>query len=439
LHSVPHLHFAITHESAGHTWYLDPEPMIRAAIVLPAPRPYDPVDVAAVRKVELAAPIVTEITTDAKGMFRIEGVTPGSFVAAAFASGFAPGVSASFMVQSGQQIENVAIQLTEGVLVQGRVMGRDGPIAGATVFATAGMGETAHKVATTTTDKYGEYTLRSVGGKLMLTASAVNYGDAERAIALSEGRARQREDFKLTVEDGQLRGVVLAPDGGAASGVSVRVVEGVTRRRTASDAYGRFTIAPVTSGRYVVELSSLDFPAKRVSLDTERFAEVRLDAGGTARVLVRDAHAALPLANVQVEATGPGGQRVTRTTDGKGTIELRALAAGEWKLAVRASGYVSAARAITVRSGRGVQDATFDLLRGATLAGEVRDRFGRRVAGARVSMGEVSTVTDSDGAFRLTGVVSGTLEAESDGRRGLLELQLAPRDERLSLTINLSE
>ena len=437
--SVPHLHFAITHESAGRTWYLDPEPMIRSAIVLPAPRPYDPVDIAAATKVELAAPIVTEITTDAKGVFRIEGVAPGSFVAAAFAFGFAPGVSSPFTVQSGQEVEHVAIQLTEGVLVQGRVMGRDGPISGATVFATAGMGETSHKIATTTTDKYGEYTLRAVGGKLTLTVIAVNYGDAERAIAVSEGRARQPEDFKLTVEDGRLRGVVLAPDGGAAAGVSVRVVEGVTRRRTASDAYGGFTIAPVTSGRYVVELSSLDFPPKRVTLDTERFAEVRLDAGGHARVVVRDAHGALPLANVRVEATGPGGQMANRTTDGTGIVELRALAAGEWKLSVRASGYVSTARAITVRSGRGLQDATFDLVRGATLAGEVRDRFGRRVAGARVSIGEVSTVTDSEGAFRLTGVVSGTLEAESDGRRGLVELQLAPRDERLSLTVNLSE
>jgi hypothetical protein len=232
---------------------------------------------------------------------------------------------------------------------------------------------------------------------------------------------------------------VLAPDGGAAAGVSVRVVEGTTRRRTVSDAYGKFTIAPVTSGRYVVELASPEFPAKRVSIDSERFAELRLEAGGGARALIRDTHSGSPLANVRVEATGPAGQTTSRATDSRGIVELRGLAAGDWKLSVRAAGYVAAARAVTVRVGRGLQDIALDLVRGATLAGEVRDRFGRRVAGARVSIGAVSTVTDAEGAFRLTGVESGVLEADSDGRRGAVELRLAPGDERLSLTINLPE
>jgi murein DD-endopeptidase MepM/ murein hydrolase activator NlpD len=438
-HSVPHLHFAITHESAGRTWYLDPEPMIRAAVVLPVARPYDPVDAAVVAKAELGEPIVTEIRTDAKGVFRIENVAPGVYVAAAFAADFAPGVSADFTVRGGEDVKDVAIRLSEGVLVQGRVMGRDGPIADATVIAQAGMGETVHKIATTRTDKYGEYTLRSVGGKITLAASATNYGDAERAIAVIEGRTHPREDFKLTLEDGQLRGVVLAPDGGAAAGVSVRVVEGITRRRTTSDAYGRFTLSPVTSGRYVVELSSIDFPPKRIAIDTERFVELRLDAGGGARTLIRDAHSGATLANVRVEASGPGGQSMSRTTDARGIVELRGLTAGEWKLAARVAGYIASSRSLTVRSGRGLQDATFDLVRGATVAGEVRDRFGRRVGGARVTIGEVSTTTDSDGAFRLTGVQSGTLEAESDGRSGAVDLRLSPGDERLSITVNLSE
>jgi murein DD-endopeptidase MepM/ murein hydrolase activator NlpD len=437
--SVPHLHFAITHESIGRTWYLDPEPMIRAAVVLPNPRPYDPVDVAVAAKAELGEPIVTEIRTDAKGGFRIADVAPGSYVAAAFAVELAPGVSAPFTVRTGEDVKDVTIRLTEGVLVQGRVMGRDGPIAGATVFAQAGMGETAHKIATAHTDKYGEYTLRSVGGKITLAASAASYGDAERAISVIEGRSHPREDFKLTIEDGQLRGVVLAPDGGAAAGVSVRVVEGITRRRTASDAFGRFTIAPVTSGRYVVELTSPEYPPKRVTIDSQRFAELRLEAGGGARALIRDGHSGQPLGSVRVEASGPGRQSMNRTTDAQGTALLRGLAVGDWRLSVRAPGYLAASRTVTVRAGRGLQDTAFDLVRGATVAGEVRDRFGRRVAGARVSLGDVSTVTDGEGTFRLTGVESGTLEADSDGRTGAVELRLSPGDERLSITVNLSE
>lgn len=436
--SVPHLHFALTHESAGRTWYLDPEPMIRSAVVLPTPRAYDPDDVAVASKAAVVAPVVAEITTDANGAFRIDDVAPGTFVAAGFAAQYAPGVSTALVVRSGETVDGVVIRLTEGVLVQGRVTGRDGPIPGAIVFAGAGMGETAHKIATTTTDRLGEYTLRSVAGRITVTVKAPKHGEQVRAIAVIEGRSHPREDFKLISEDAQLRGVVLAPDGGAASGVSVRIVEGVTRRRTASDALGRFVISPVATGRYVIELTSTDFPPKRVTLESDRWAELRLEAGGGARALVRDAQRGAPVANARIEASGPNGQTANRTTDAHGVVELRGLTAGEWKLSARAHGYVATTRAMHVRSGRGFQDTTFDLVRGATLAGEVRDRFGRRVAGAKVSIGEITTVTDGEGAFRLTGVQSGTLEAESNGHRGAIDLRLSPGDERLTITVTLS-
>lgn len=438
--SAPHLHFAITHDRGGRTWYLDPEPMIRAAVVLPVPRPFDPVDgsVAAASKADTPALAVATITTDAKGAFRVEGVAPGTYVAAAFATGMAPGTSAPFTVHGGEAVTGVAIRLALGVLVQGRVLGRDGPLAGATVIAVAGMGETAHKIASATTDRHGEYSLRALAGRITLVANAANHGEGERAISIALGRSYQREDFKLVAEDGQLRGVVLAPDGGAAAGVSVRVVEGTTRRRTVSDAYGKFSMA-VARGRYVVELTSPEFPPKRVAVDSDRFVELRLAAGGGARALVRDSHSGLPLPNVRVEASGPAGQSARRATDRNGLAELRGLAPGSWKLTVRAHGYVAASRTLTIRAGRGLEDAVLDLVRGATLAGEVRDRFGRRVAGAKVSIGDLATVTGADGTFRLTGAASGVLEAESEGRRGALELRLAPGDERLSLTIHLPE
>ena len=148
--------------------------------------------------------------------------------------------------------------------MQGRVTGRDGPIAGATVFASAGIGESAHKIATTTTNKYGEYTLRSLGGKVTLTAQAPSYGDAERAIAILEGRdVIQREDFKLTVEDGTAARR-RARARWRCRRRRHRAHRRGRRRAAARSAmrYGRFTIAPVASGRYVLELSSLDIPTE---------------------------------------------------------------------------------------------------------------------------------------------------------------------------------
>jgi murein DD-endopeptidase MepM/ murein hydrolase activator NlpD len=450
--SIPHLHFAMTYERGGRTWYIDPEPMIHHAVVLAAPRELEPVDPAALasrpslrplgRDPAHAPPAVHYIATDARGAFRIDGVAPGGYVAAAFATGHAPGASAPFTVTSGGDTIGVVVTLRPGAIVSGRVLGRHGPIAGATVAARVGFGETANKVATTTTDRYGEFTLRALAGKLTLAVTAPSYGEAERTIVLDAGapqRLPRREEFRLTIEDAQLRGQVLAPDGGAAAGVAVRVVDGPTRRRAVTDAQGRFVLDRVASGRYVLELASAEYPSKRVTVDSDRWTEHRLDAGGAARCVIRDARSGAPLAGVRVEASGPRGASAGGATGARGIVELRGLVPGDWKLAVHAAGYVSTVRGVAIQVGRVPQDVSLDLVRGATIAGVVRDRHGRRVAGARVTLGVVSAVADRDGNFRLTGVASGVLEAEHNGHRGALALSLVPGDERLTLTIEIPE
>jgi murein DD-endopeptidase MepM/ murein hydrolase activator NlpD len=441
---LPHLHFAITYEAGGHTWYLDPEPIIRQAVVLAKSRPYEPVDAAAPAKKELtAAPQLVRVTTDAQGVFKVEGVAPGTYAAGAFAPDFAPGSSNPFIVKTDEETPGIVVTLNAGVLVEGRVVGRDGPIEGATLMASAGFGETAHKVAMTTTDRHGEFTLRALGGKVTLLVSAPRYGDTERAISLDTAdtrRGRHREDFSLMTEDGQLRGQVFAPEGGAAAGVTVRVIEGLTHRSAHTDAQGQFVIAPVATGHYVLEVSGGEAPAKRVGVDSDRWSEVRLDAGGGVHVIVRDAQTAAPLANARVDLVGPMATLV-RATDAHGVLDLRGMAAGDWKIVARAPGYAVAAQTLTIRVSRLSADVALDLSRGAIVEGVVRDRYGRRVPGARVSVGAASAVADRDGNFHLADVPSGAvvLEAEADGKRGQLPLQLAPGDSRMSVDVELPD
>jgi murein DD-endopeptidase MepM/ murein hydrolase activator NlpD len=469
---APHLHFALTQEHHGRTWYVDPEPLLRHAVVLASPRPLDPIDpagaavaraplIAAAPRRDTAATVTPGATTatttgttappasrtlasDAKGQFRLEGVAPGSYVAVAFADGFAPVASAPFTVRSGAETGGVEIALRPGVLVHGRVTGRDGPIDGATIVAAAGFGETAHKVALTYTSRTGEFSLRSLTGKITLTVSAAGYGDVDRTITLDDtnpSRARQREDFALVVEDGQLRGQVLAPDGGAAAGVAVRVLEGPSRRSAVTDARGQFALERVASGSYLVELASAEHPPLRARLVTGTWKELRLEQGGGVRVRVSDPRSGAPVGSVRVEATGPGGQSASRTTDPQGVAELRGLVAGEWTLQVRAPGYTAGRRAVTVAPTRVLPEVRLDLQRSATVAGVVRDRFGRRVAGARVTLGAATARTDDDGSFRIADAPAGpgTLEAEHEGARGALRVELRPGDERLSLTVELTD
>ena len=456
----PHLHFALTQEHHGRAWYIDPEPVLRHAVVLATARSLDPIDpsrslaepvlpviapVIAAAPHEVAADPVPARTlvSDAKGLFRLDGVAPGSYVAVAFAEGFAPVASAPFVVRSGAETEGIAITLRPGVLVGGHVTGRDGPLDGALVVATTGFGETVHKVAMTYTTRTGEFALRSLTGKVTLTVSAAGYGDVGRTITLDDPtptRAHPPEDFALVIEDGQLRGQVLAPDGGVAGAVSVRVLEGPSRRGTISDPRGEFALDRVASGSYVVELTSADYPPLRARLETGKWKELRFAPGGGVRILLADARSRAPLAASRVEATGPGGQTSIRATDPQGLAELRGLAAGEWSVQVRAPGYTAGRAAVTIGATRVLPELRLDLARSAIAGGVVRDRYGRRVAGARVSIGGASARTDADGNFRIADAPAGpgVLEAESEGARGALRIELAPGDERMTLNVELA-
>lgn len=459
----PHLHFALTQEHHGRAWYIDPEPMLRHAVVLATARPLGPIDPIDPSRplAEPGAPVIAPViaatphheaaadpapartlASDAKGLFRLDGVAPGSYVAVAFAEGFAPVASAPFVVRSGAETDGISITLRPGVPVSGRVTGRDGPLDGALIVATTGFGETVHKVAMTYTTRTGEYALRSLTGKVTLTVSATGYGEVERTITLDDttpNRARQREDFALVVEDGQLRGQVLAPDGGVAGVVAMRVLEGPSRRGTVSDPRGQFALDHVASGSYVVELTSADYPPLRAKLETGTWKELRFEPGGGVRLRLADARTSAPLAAVRVEATGPGGQTASRTTDPQGLAELRALAAGAWSVQARAPGYTAGRATVTVSATRVLPELRIDLSRSAIAGGVVRDRYGRRVAGARVSIGGASTRTDADGNFRIADAPAGpgVLEAEYEGARGALRIELAPGDERMTLNVDL--
>jgi hypothetical protein len=341
------------------------------------------------------------------------------------------------VVRDGDITPGVTVTLDAGIAVTGVVMGRDGALAGAVVMAGAGFGETAHKIATTFTDKNGRFVLRALAGKVTIAVVAPSYGEVERALVVDE-RTRE-QTFQLAIADAHLRGQLLAPDGGAAGGVTVRVIDGPTRRRTVTDAYGKFSLYPVQAGSYTLELTSAEFPAKRIAVETEKWREVRLEAGGGVRVVVRDAQAATPLANMRVELAGPNGQAASRTTDVNGIAELRGLVPGDWKIAARGTGYSGRAQVVTIRPERVLKDVGLELARGATIAGTIRDRYGRRVAGARVSIGGGSATTDTEGNFRITGTPAGAgvIEAEFEGTRGTLPIELQPGTERVALTIEL--
>ena len=207
-----------------------------------------------------------------------------------------------------------------------------------------------------------------------------------------------------------------------------------------TDAAGQFAM-PVAHGRYVIEVSTSEFPSRRATLESDRFGEIRLEQGGGARVRIGSVHDGSAIAGVRVDARGPGGAVATRTSDARGLVELGGLAPGTWSVTVRAKGYAPVTRELAIRASRVPDDLRIDLAKAATLAGVVRDSRGARVAGARVTAGGAQTQTDAEGNFRLTGVAIGAVELEATlgDRSGYVPLRLAAGDERVTLTVELSE
>lgn len=442
----PHLHFALTQERGGRTWYVDPEPILAHAVVLAQPRTLDPIDakdaklIAAFRR-EAGPAVETarSLSTDSAGLYRIDGIAPGTYVAVAFSAALAPGTSEPFAIRSAIDTPEIRIAMHPGVLVEGRVVGRDGPIAGALVTAGANGGEASTKIASTLTSAQGDFTLRALSGAVTLSVTAPGHGIVERALSLGDAGPRRREDFSLVVENTQLRGQVLAADGGPAAGVVVRVAEGPTKRSVITDRTGKFTIERAAGGSYILEVSGGDYPPTRTAAQSDRWTEIRLERGGSLHVDLRDAWSSAPLGGIRIEGDGPGKRTAGATTDATGIANLRGLAPGEWTLKIRARGFSELTKSITVRAAP--DDLRLALSRSATLSGVVRDRRGIRLANVRVFVGELSTTTDAGGNFKLTDAPSGSywLEAELDGVRGATQVRLDPGGERQAIEIELPQ
>jgi hypothetical protein len=145
---------------------------------------------------------------------------------------------------------------------------------------------------------------------------------------------------------------------------------------------------------------------------------------------VMTADTGAPIRGAEVRLSSDGHFSRLATTDGDGRFELRDLPAGEYRLIVSRTGFITmqygqrrpfeAASAITLAEG-GTVDTNVALIRGGVIYGRVLDQFGEPLAGTRVQALRSRTVqgqrrvqtvgaadqTDDTGAFRIYGLPSG--------------------------------
>jgi protocatechuate 3,4-dioxygenase beta subunit len=395
----------------------------------------------AIEPIEPIEPASGEFRTDVDGRFRITGLRPGRYVARFAHPDYAPGSSAEFSVQLGDDGRSLTTRLVPGLVVFGAVRdSRGASIAGATVSAEAGEQGAPLAIAVTGVD--GRYQLQPLARNVTLRVTAAGFGAATRAVTagkLGRERVRREQSFELVSADATVRGRVFDPRGNPLS-EAVVVARG---RNVVTDGGGRFAVEGVAPGEHELVVSHADYPSLTVKVSTNAERDLKLEQGGGVRFDVRDRHTTGGISAGRLTLAGPGGEaRKLELSDGAAV--LAPIRKGRWTVRVAADGYVPLSMSMDVPAGDGpraisIRSLRIDMERGATIGGTVRDRHGERVAGALVTAGDASVKTDRDGNFRLDDVVTGDVEirASRGQDEGSTRAALRPGDELVTLEIRL--
>ena len=116
-----------------------------------------------------------------------------------------------------------------------------------------------------------------------------------------------------------------------------------------------------------------------------------------------------PLANVTISLVGSGSPMVASGSDG--SFSLYNIAPGSYTLSLSQSGYATAQVSVTITAGQALNLGVVRLKSApntANLKGIVKNTYGSPLANALVAVGSSSALSDSSGAYSITGIEAGT-------------------------------
>jgi hypothetical protein len=349
-------------------------------------------------------------------------------------------------LEGGGERVGLQIALGRGLTVSGRVTDSRGAVVPRAVVAP----ELADSVGTES-DGAGRYRFGPVCGAVRLVANAPGLRSQTRQVEPTATGSEVSLDFQLERDAESLRGRVLDHRDRPVAGVSVTATGAGEGRRpvsTVSGGRGEFVLGGLGPGPYRLETRHETHASlRRDGVQPGEEVTLRLPASGGIAGLVREERGgtAVPRYEVTVAPRGGGvpAPPVRRTG---ARFEARPLAAGPWRVTVRAPGYVTFVRDRDVPGGErpgtvAIVDVLVELVRGATLSGEVRDDRGDRVVGATVRLGGASTRSGPRGEFRLGELPAGgqVLQAHRDGYEPAeVPVQLRAGDETRGVDVRLT-
>ncbi|MCU0700492.1 MAG: carboxypeptidase regulatory-like domain-containing protein [Myxococcaceae bacterium] len=369
--------------------------------------------------VKATAPLTVDTLDD--GAFRIDGLPREPVFLAAASANLASGVVGPLVVEPGQTLEGIVLELGPTISLEGTV--RDlvtrAPISRAVVSWSGG---------TTQTTEAGTFQLPAPTSQVWLEVLARGYLPRTEWLSLELARAGGRLDLALSPVS-TLEGTVVE-QGTPRSGVSVwaEFTEGLRRgERTAvglTDAKGQFRLECSEGLRRLVAVTpagvTVAGPEVRVAVgEARKDLVIELgDLGGVSGIVRR---AGQPLASASLTLVNAFNEDAVASTSTlfDGRFSLQAVPVGRYLVQVRAGAFSTIVGPFDHRDDG--QPWTIDVAEGQVLEGRVEPP----AAGVAVRWrtGDwagpaTQTTTAADGTFRFEGVPAGALLLDAEGLEG---------------------
>ncbi|HWO21263.1 MAG TPA: carboxypeptidase-like regulatory domain-containing protein [Kofleriaceae bacterium] len=354
------------------------------------------------------------------GMFRIEGVPHGRWIADAFAPGYtSPG---GVELDAGRGVPELA--LVRGAAIEGRVLdGQGNPIEGAVVRAQTGEGEAGQELSA----EIDRDRLRRYSGRMAAAAptSIVQPTDDPSFIPRGELGVTVGPIPPIPPPGAQVaRAATIDPSVAAQVGEPAPLpIDPARQSIWTTGPDGRYRIRGLPKGKTAVLAVAAGFAegrSREVVLEASQLVtdvDIVLSPGTILVGRVTNQHK-IPVVGAQVTAQPELGAALQAFTDADGTYRLGPVS-GKVELAATAFGHDEARRKITLPPAAGREPAEqredFVLaVADATLAGLLEDAAGATVAGAQIEviggagLGR-GAVAQADGTFSIDMLPEGPL------------------------------
>jgi hypothetical protein len=369
--------------------------------------------------------------TRSDGTFRVAPASPGRVRAVVRHPQFVETQSELVTLAPGGEA-NLEIVMHAGGSLQGRLLdARDRPVEGARVVVSALRGS-LERATRTASD--GSFAFASLPDAVSLTAGVDDRDDqpdVRMALQVPEG-GRREVTIHLPEPRGVLAVSVVDARGDPIEAVQVSASslapEAPLRTTAFTDKRGGAALKRARGLPLRVQASAPGYAPHVVTTDGGVDAlSIALSPAESATGEVVAARGRDAVAGAEVTFYTELGVRRTRTS-ASGAFVLHELGSGGARLQVRAAGFAPVSRAIAIPDTRGrtpFEIPRVELAAEGVVEGEVVDRSGQPVAGARVAQDHVPTwlvvgasprglsVTDAKGRFVLRELPEGTLSLEA--------------------------